>query len=404
MDLIRILLSRCASLFHRRTLDDDLDEELRTHIDFAAEENRRRGMSEQEARTAALRAFGGITQTKETYRTQRGLPFLEHLGRDLRYGMRQLRKSPGFTFTAIATLALGIGANTAVFSVLDALLLRPLPFPNSERIVRIYSVSHGIPIGPSPLDSRDFARQNHTFEKLAVFDQWRKNVVTSNVGDMPESLHVGLGPPEVFQTLGVQPVLGRVFTADEGVAGRNHVALLTESFWENHYARNRSVLGQVVTINNSPYTIIGVIPDAISGWLRGIDEPIELWEPFLPTPNVWDEMQRGGRNYTTVGLLKPGVTLQQAQADLETIAANLAATYPIDRNIGVLVQPLVASRAGDLRPQLYLLMAAVTLILLIACSNLAALLLARNTARQREFAMRAALGARRAILILPDSG
>jgi predicted permease len=399
MDFLRALLSRIAALFQRRKLDADLDEELHAHIDLAIADNIKKGLSPASARTQALCAFGGITQTRESYRLQRGIPLFEHLGRDLRYGVRQLRKSPGFAFTAVATLALGIGANTAVFSVLNALLLRPLPFPNSDRIVRIYSVEHNLPIGPSPLDSRDFARQNHTFEKLAVFDQWRKNVVTSNPGDMPESLHVGLGPLELFQALGVHPIIGRLFTADEGVVGRNHVVLLTESFWQNHYARNPAVLGQVVTFNSFPYTIIGVIPDVIPGWLRGVDTPIELWEPFLPTPNVWDELQRGGRNYTTVGLLKPGVTLQQAQADLRTIAANLAATYPIDRNIGVLVQPLVASRAGDLRPQLYLLMAAVTLILLITCSNLAALLLARNTARQREFAMRAALGARRAVLI-----
>jgi predicted permease len=399
MDFLRTLLARFTALFRRHRRDDDLNEELRAHIDLAIADNLRRGLSPASARTHALRAFGGLTQARESYRIQRGLPFLEHLSRDLRYALRQLGKSPGFAIAAIATLALGIGANTAVFSVLDALLLRPLPFPNSDRIVRIYSVEHNDLIGPSPLDSRDFARQNHTFEKLAVFDQWRKNVNTSNPGDTPESLHVGLGPLELFQALGVQPLIGRLFTPDEGIPGRNHVALLTESFWQSHYARNPGVLGRAVLINNFPYTIIGVIPDSVPGWLRGIDGPIELWEPFLPTPNIWDEMQRGGRDYTTVGLLKPGVTLQQAQADLQTIAVNLAAAYPIDRNIGVLIQPLVASRAGDLRPQLYLLMAAVTLILLIACSNLAALLLARNAARQREFAMRAALGARRATLI-----
>jgi predicted permease len=399
MDWIRIFLSRCAALFRRKTLDADLDEEVRAHIDLAIADNLKQGMPAANARTEALRAFGGLTQTRESYRAQRGFPSVQHLGRDLHYAFRQLRKSPGFTCTAVLTLALGIGANSAVFSVLNALLLRPLPFPNADRIVRIYSVAHGLPIGPSPLDSRDFARLNHTFEKLAVFDQWRKNVVTSHAGDLPESLHVGLGPLELFQALGVQPILGRLFTPDEGVAGRNHVALLTESFWQSHYARNPAVLGQVITINGLPYTIIGVLPDTIPGWLRGINEPIDLWEPFLPTPDIWTEAQRGGRNFTTIGLLKPGVTLQQAQADLKTIADNLASTYPIDRNIGVLVQPLVISRAGDLRPQLYLLMAAVALILLIACSNLAALLLARHSGRQREFAMRAALGASRATLI-----
>jgi predicted permease len=330
---------------------------------------------------------------------QLGAPQLDQLGRDLRFGLRQLVKNPSFTLTAVLTLALGIGANAAVFSVLNALLLRPLPFPNSNRLVRIFSVENDGPVGPSPLDSRDFARQNHTFEKLAVFDQWRKNVITSKAGDSPESVHVGLGPLELFEALGIHPILGRLFTADEGTAGRNHVALLTDSFWQSHYARNPAILGQTITINGQAYSIVGVVPGTIPGWLRGIDAPIEVWEPFLPTPDVWDESARGGRDFTTLGLLKPGVTLEQAQADLHVIAGNLAATYPIDRGIGVTVQPLVASRAGDLRPQLYLLMGAVTLILLIACSDLAALLLARNTARQREFAMRAALGARRGILV-----
>ena len=377
----------------------DLERELRSDLDLEEEEQREKGLSPEEARSAARRAFGNTVLIKEqTYEVWGSSPFVP-LFQDLRYALRQLRRSPGFASTAILTLVLAIGANSTVFSVLNTLLLQPLPFPNSDRIVRIYSVEHHIPIGPSPLDSRDFALRNHTFEKLAAFDMWPKNVVTTHAGDMPQSLHVGLGPLELFQALGVQPILGRLFTQDEGLAGRNHVVLLTESFWQNHYARNPAVLGQVITINSFPYTIIGVIPDTIPAWLRGADGSIELWEPFLPTPNIWDEGQRGGRNFTTVGLLKPGVTLQQAQADLQTIAADLSAAYPIDRNIGVLVEPLVASRAGDLRPQLYLLMAAVMLILLIACCNLAALLLARNSARRREFAMRAALGAGRAVII-----
>lgn len=330
---------------------------------------------------------------------QRGATFVEQLGRDIRFGARQLGKSPVFTLTAVLTLVLGIGANSAVFSVLDSILLRPLPFPNSNRLVRVLSVHGDVRVGASPPDTRDFARHNRTFEYLVVFDQWRKNVSISPTGESPENVHVGLGPLELFQALGIRPVLGRLFTDDEGTVGRNHVALISQQFWQSHYAHDLKILGRTITINGIPYSIVGVLPESIPGWVRGIDVPLDVWEPFLPGPDVWSEGTRGGRDYATLGLLKPGVSIQQAQADLQTIAGNLAATYPVDRGWSVALEPFVTARSGDLKPQLYLLMGAVTLILLIACSNLAALLLARNTARQREFAMRAALGASRSMLM-----
>jgi putative ABC transport system permease protein len=399
MDWLRILLHRCTAIFRRRKLDEELDQEFAAHIDLLVEEKLRSGLSADDARSGALREFGGVTQIRENYRTQRGVAWAEHLRRDLSFGWRQLAKSPSFTLTAVLTLALGIGANTAVFSVLSALLLRPLPFAHSDRLVRIYSVIHNERVDPSPLDSRDFARQNRTFEHLAVFDQWRKNIITSKRGDNAENVNVGLGNLDLFQALGIQPVIGRLFTAEEGLPGRNHVVLITESFWQSHYTSDPAIIGRTIIINGEPYSIIGILPRAIPGWLRGISHPLEVWEPFLPVPRIWDDTERAERGFTAVGLLRESVTLPEAQADLETIAANLAASYPIDHGVGVLVQPLVDARAADLKPQLYLLMGAVTLILLIACSNLAALLLARNTARQREFAMRAALGAKRLTLV-----
>jgi predicted permease len=399
MEWVRVFVNRGRSLFRAGKLDAELDEELRAHMEMAAEEHERRGMTADEARVAARRGMGGVTQVREQYRMQRGWPLVEQAGRDVRFGLRQLGKSPVFALSAVLTLALGIGANTAVFSVLNSVLLRPLAYPNADRLVRVLSVHNGATIGPSAPDARDFARANHTFEKLAVFDQWRKNVITAKTGDNPEETNVGLGPRELFEALGIEPILGRLFTEDEGTEGRNHVALIAESYWQSHYGRDRAILGRTITINSEPYTIVGVLPDALPGWLRGVDHDLEVWEPFLPTPDVWDESARGGRDYATVGLLKPGVSRAQAEADLKTIAANLAATHPIDRNWSVTVEPLAAARSGELRPQLLLLMGAVTLILLIACSNLAALLLARNTARQREFALRAALGAGRAALV-----
>ena len=324
---------------------------------------------------------------------------LERVARDLHFGFRQLRKSPAFTLTAVVTLALGIGANTAVFSVLNVVLFRPLPFPAADRLVRVFSVKDGIELGPSAVDVKDFALRNHTFEKLAVYDQWPKNVTISKTGGNPEQQMVGLVPAEFFEALGIRPLLGRLFTAEENTVGHNHVALITESFWKSHFARLPAILGRTLIINAVSYTIVGVLPDGIPAWLDGPHVRIDIWEPFLPLPDVFDESSRVGRNFETVGLLKPGISLAQARADLETIAANLAVLHPVDQGYHATVKPLIESRAGNLGSQLFLLMGAVTLILLIACSNLASLLLARNAARQREFATQAALGASRRALV-----
>ena len=382
--------------------DADLARELRSHLELEEEEQRDNGVPPEEAHYAARRAFGNPTLVREQTHEAWGWAFFEHVAQDTRYALRQVRKSPGFTAVVVLTLALAMGANASVFSVLNAVVLRPLEFPNANRLVEITSLKNGEPVGTSAPDVKDFAAQSRTFAKMAVYDEWRKNVSASPGGEDAQELMVGLASRELFEALGVQPLLGRLFTAQEGLAGRNHVALITESFWRTHFQRDPKILGRTLTINDQPYTIVGVVPDVIPGWinagynqLRGLD----LWEPFLPMPGVWSEQSRSGRGYGTIGLLKPGVTAQQAQADLARIARNLAATYPVDRDMGVEVIPLANLRSGDLKPVLLLLMGAVALILLIACSNLAALLLARNTARQREFAMRRALGAGRAALV-----
>ncbi|MGA9670333.1 MAG: ABC transporter permease [Terracidiphilus sp.] len=379
--------------------DADLERELRSDLELEEEEQREKGLSGEDAQYAARRAFGNPTLIREQTHEAWGWAWFERWVQDARYALRQMRKSPGFAAVVVLVLALAIGANATVFSVLNAVLLRPLDFPNADRLVQITSMKNGKPVGVSGPDWRDFATQNQSLDKTAIYDQWRKNVSTSQRGDDPAEVLVGLASPQFFEALGIQPLLGRLFTEDEGLAGRNHVALITEGFWKAHYQRNPTILGHTLTINDQPYTIIGILPDTIPGWLHGAQAQLPVFEPFLPEPGVWSESARAGRGDGALGLLKPGATVDKAQADLARIAGNLASTHPVDRGVAISVVPLEKMRTGDLRPLLLLLMGAVALILLIACSNLAALLLARNTARQREFAMRKALGAGRAALI-----
>lgn len=323
---------------------------------------------------------------------------------DVRFALRQLRKSPGFAAVAIITLALGIGASTAMFGVLNAVLLRPIPFADPDRLVRIFSVQGGNVTGPSPLDMRDFAAQNHTFEKMAVYDVWRKNVSTAVGSIEPEQMRVGLVPGEYFEILGVRPLLGRVFRDDENQWGNNFVAIISYNFWRTHFHGDRSVLGKSIRINDEPYTIIGVTPVEVPDpWIGTPQGKTEIWTPFVPyvraSATVWKESQRGERGWGAIGRLKPGITIEQANTDLERIAKSLAAQYPVDHGVDVKLQPLQEDQARGLRPMLRLLMGAVLLILLIACSNVANLLLARNSGRSREVALRTALGAQTPALL-----
>ncbi|HEV2697675.1 MAG TPA: ABC transporter permease, partial [Terriglobales bacterium] len=326
------------------------------------------------------------------------------LTQNLRYAFRQLIKRPGFASVAVITLALGIGASTAMFGVLNAVLLKPLPFSNPDRLVRILSKKGDSTLGPSPMDVRDFAAQNHTFEKMAVYDVWRKNVSISSGSIEPEQMRVGLVPGEYFQALGVTPLMGRVFKDEESQWGNNFIAIISYDFWQTRFHGDRAILGKAIRINDEPYTIVGVTPGEVPDWWIGSPQgKTDIWTPFVPYVNandtVWVESERGGRGWGAIGRLKPDVTIQQANVDLQRIAASLAAQYPVDHGVGVELRPLQEDQVRNLRPVLRLLMGAVVLILLIACSNVANLLLARNSGRTRELALRTALGAERWTLI-----
>jgi predicted permease len=399
------LKSWFSSIFKRQAAENDLQRELQSHLELEAEEQVESGVPAGEAHYAARRAFGNATLIAEDVRESRNTAWLEHFFRDLRYGLRSLRRSPGFSTVAVLTLALGIGANTAIFSTIDALMLRPLPFSSPDQIVRIYSITSGItdtfsnPDGPSAPDVRDFEQKSHSFQKIVIYDTWRKNVSFVDSASEPEQMRVGLVPAAYFEILDVKPIAGRLFTEDENQVGKNYVAAISSHLWRNRFGGDPAVLGRKIRINGEPYAIVAVMPDLPPERVEaGMVDATDLWTP-LAFSDVWAETSRGERGYLALGRLKPGVSLEQAQADLSVIADALAAEYPVDQGVRVSIKKLADTRAGSLRPMLFLLLGAVSLILLIACVNLANLLLSRNSARQRELAVRAALGSARGGLI-----
>jgi predicted permease len=393
MDFLHTLFTRFTALFRRRALDADLDDELRAHIDLSTAENVKRGMPLEAARTAALRSFGGVAQTRERYRVERGLPWCETLAQDLRFAVRMLVKNPAFTAVAILTLALGIGGNTAIFSIVNGVLLNPLPFPQPDRLVALHESKPNFENGSiSYPNFLDWRKDNRTFSSMGLSRRWAFSLTGRGDAEQVNANFISAG---YFDVLGIHPLYGREFTLPEEQRGAAPVALISEGLWRRKFNAAPSILGQTVTLDGKTFSIIGVIPASLHLRIPGFSDQ-DVYAPIGQWGNSILMSRGAGLGFHGIARLKPGITIAQARADMQQVTRNLALAFPdSDRGIGASVTPLKKEIVGDAQPFLLVLLAAVAFVLLIACVNVASLLLARSAARSREFAMRTALGASR---------
>lgn len=398
MPLLRNVTRGLRSLLRKELVDRELDEELDGFLEMAAEEKIKQGMSRKDALRAVRLERGTLEVTKEVVRSAGWESVLETLWQDFRHGARALAKNFGFTFVAVITLALGIGANTAIFSVVNAVLLQPLPYKDPGKLVFVWStmISKGVPIsGLAAPDFREFRDRNRVFSGMAAYTLAGFNLALP--GEEPARLQGAMISPELFSVLGVNPILGRAFLPEEEQWGRHRSALLSYAFWQTTFGGNRDIVGRNLSINSQEYAIAGVMPKGMPFF---DDLPrVDLWVPLSYEPK--DEMNTRGNHYlNVVARLKPGTTLNAAATEMSGIAAQLEQQFPENKGIGSKVVPVREQLVGDVRFALLILLGAVAFVLLIACANIANLMLARATARGQEFAVRSAMGAGRGRLLV----
>jgi len=367
---LRAFLLRVAGLLHRDRGEHELTEELRAHLEMCVEDNLRAGMSPAEARRTALMDSGGLGLAADACRERRAIPWASNLLQDARYALRKLRHSPGFTLVATLTLALGIGANTAIFSVVNAAMLQRLPFQEPDRLVMVWERSPRSlkPNVVNPLNFLEWRDRNHSFERIAAFVE----TAASLTGDgEPEQIHRLIVSDGFFKLVDVKPVLGRWFTPDEDLPDAKEVVILSYELWQRRYGGDPNILGRTIQMNQKPRTIVGVMPPGF----RFPQTRADLWQPFgMSRTNVIGE----GRYLSTLARLRPGASIASARADMNVLASALQKEHAeLDSKWGATVVSLREQTVGDMRTPLLVLLGAVGLVLLIACANVANLMLMR---------------------------
>ncbi|HEX8146727.1 MAG TPA: ABC transporter permease [Pyrinomonadaceae bacterium] len=384
------LRHRLRALLRKSEMDREMDEEVRFHLEREAEENARRGMTPSEARRAALLTFGGVERVREECREARGVRIIKDLWQDLHYGVRTLRKQPGFTLVAVLTLALGIGASTTIFSAVNPILFEPLPYPQADRLVMVLETFDNGARNPGTFGMyRGLAERSRSFDALAVYKTWQPAM---SGADHPERFEGQRVSAEYFRVLGIGPALGRDFQTSDDLTGVPGVVIISDALWRRRFGADPAIVGRTVTLDDSPCTIIGVMP----GGFENVPAPsAEVWAPLqydMSLGSAW------GHHLRTVGRLRSGVSVGQATREVDALGhAVLDEQRPetYSPQTKFVVSPLQEEVTGGVRPALLAVLSAVLLLLLISCVNVTNLLLARGAQRRGEFALRAALGAAR---------